>query len=135
MSFLDRIKANPSPIFKLFVLPMGLVVFTAMAIESASAHHMSCDGDPVPDRIKLDCCGEAEEHQLKPEQISRGPNNEYVVSFEGDTFVIPAGKARPSNDPCSHIFFPNMWVVTIDGNQLRDPRTPNIRCFLTPMDF
>jgi hypothetical protein len=49
--------------------------------------------------------------------------------------VIPADKALPSNDPCSHIFFANMWVVTDDGNQVRDPRTPNIRCFLTPLDF
>jgi hypothetical protein len=132
---MDRIKANPLPFFKLLVLPMGLVAFTATAIEGASAHDKGCDGNPVLGRIKLDCCGEAEEHQLKPEQISRGPNDEYIVSFEGYTFVIPADKALPSNDPCSHIFFANMWVVTDDGNQVRDPRTPNIRCFLTPLDF
>jgi len=135
VSFMDRIKANPLPLFKLLVLPMGLVAFTATAIEGASAHDKGCDGNPVLGRIKLDCCGEAEEHRLKPEQISRGPNDEYVVSFEGYTFVIPADKALPSNDPCSHIFFPNMWVVTDDGNQVRDPRTPNIRCFLTPLGF
>ena len=131
---MDRIKANPLPLFKLLVLPMGLVAFTATAIEGASAHDKGCDGNPVLGRIKLDCCGEAEEHQLKPEQISRGPNDEYIVSFEGYTFVIPADKALPSNDPCSHIFFPNMWV-TDGGNQVRDPRPPNIRCFLTPLDF
>jgi hypothetical protein len=135
VSFMDRIEANPLPLFKLLVLPMGLVVFTAMAIEGASARDKGCNGDPVPGRIKLDCCGEADEHQLKPEQISRGPNDEYIVSFEGYTFVIPADKALPSNDPCSHIFFPNMWVETDDGNQVRDPSTPNIRCFLTPLDF
>jgi hypothetical protein len=134
-SFMDQIKANPLPLFKLLVLPMGLVAFTAMVIEGASAHDKDCDGNPVLGRIKVDCCGEAEEHRLKPEQIRRGPNDEYIVSFEGYTFVIPADKALPSNDPCSHIFFPNMWVVTDDGNQVRDPRTPNIRCFLTPLAF
>jgi hypothetical protein len=113
---------------------MGLVAFTAMVIEGASAHDKDCDGNPVLGRIKVDCCGEAEEHQLKPEQIRRGPNDEYIVSFESYTFVIPADKALPSNDPCSHIFFPNMWV-TDGGNQVRDPRPPNIRCFLTPLDF
>jgi hypothetical protein len=97
----------------------------------ARAHDKGCDGNPVLGRIKLDCCGEAEEHQLRPEQISRGPNDEYIVSFEGYTFVIPADKALPSHDPCSHIFFPNMWVETDGGDQVRDPRTPNIRCFLT----
>ena len=106
---MDRIKANPLPLFKLLVLPIGLVAFTAMAIEGASAHDKDCDGNPVLSRIKVDCCGEAEEHQLKPEQIRRGPNDEYIVSFESYTFVIPANKA--------------------------DPRTPNIRCFLTPLGF
>ena len=120
---------------KLLLLPMGLAAFTAMAIESASAHDKGCDGNPVPDRIKLDCCNEADEHQLKPEQIRRGPNDEYVVSFERYTFVIPADKALPSHDPCSHIFFPNMWVIDGGGNQVRDPLTPKIHCFLTPLDF
>lgn len=112
-----------------------LLAFAAMAIEGASAHEMGCDGNPVPERIKADCCGEEEEHQLMPEQISRGPNNEYIISFEGFTFVIPQDKARPSHDPCSHLFFPNMWVETADGNQVRDPRPPKVRCFLTPLDF
>jgi hypothetical protein len=135
VTFMVRIKANPLPLFKLLALPMGLIAFTAMAIEGANAHDKGCDGSPVLGRIKLDCCGEAEEHQLKPEQISRGPHDEYIVSFEGYTFVIPADEALPSNDPCSHIFFPNMWVETDGGDQVRDPRTPNIRCFLTPLDF
>ena len=124
-----------APTLKLLVLPMGLAAFTAMAIESASAHDKGCDGNPVPVAIKLDCCNEADEHQLKPEQIRRGPNDEYVVSFERYTFVIPADKALPSNDPCSHIFFPNMWMIDAGGNQVRDPLTPKMRCFLTPMDF
>jgi hypothetical protein len=76
MSLLKRIKANSLPFFKLFVLPMGLVAFIPMAIGSARAHDKGCDGNPVPRRIKSDWCGEGEEHQLKPEQISRGRNDE-----------------------------------------------------------
>jgi hypothetical protein len=64
-----------------------------------------------PRAIKLDCCGQADEHLLKPEQISRGPNHEYIVSFEGYTFVITADKLLPSNDHCSHIFFENVWMI------------------------
>ena len=127
MFFMDRTKSS--------LLSAALAACTATAIESASAHDMSCDGNPVPEAIKSDCCGAAEEHKLIPEQISRGPNNEYVVSLEGYTFVIPAGMAQPSQDTCSHIFFANMWVVTDSGDQARDPRTPNVRCFLTPLDF
>jgi hypothetical protein len=112
-----------------------VLAFATISAESASAHDNGCDGNPVPARIKLDCCGGAEEHQLKPEQISRGLNHEYIVIFEDYTFVIPVDKVLPSNDPCSHIFFPNMWVNDDGGNQVRDPRTPSVYCFLTPLDF
>ena len=111
------------------------LAFATIAAESASAHEKGCGGSPVPARIKLDCCGEAEEHRPKPEQIRRGANDEYIVIFEDYTFVIPVDKALPSNDPGSHIFFPNMWVNDDRGNQVRDPRTPNVYCFLTPLDF
>jgi len=131
MFLMDRIKTNPLRIFRLLVLPMGLAAFTAMAIESASAHDKGCDGTPVPVAIKLNCCSKADEHQLNPGQISRGPNDEYIVSFENYVFEIPVDKALPSNDHCSHIFFPNVWV----NNGGRDPATPDVYCFLTPLDF
>ena len=107
---------------------IAVLAFAAMTIESASAHDKGCDGNPVPAVIKLNCCGSADEHQLKPEQISRGPKGEYIVSFEDHRFVIPADKALPSNDPCSHIYFE-------DGDLWEVPGTPNVYCFLTPLDF
>jgi hypothetical protein len=110
VSVMDRIKANPLPLFQTACAPDGI----------GRVHR---DGDRGRERARQGL------------QISRGPNDEYIVSFEGYTFVIPADKALPSNDPCSHIFFPNMWVETDDGDQVRDPGTPNIRCFLTPLDF
>jgi hypothetical protein len=113
---------------------IAVLAFPAMTIESASAHDQGCDGNALPVRIKLDCCGKADEHQLKPEQISRGPSDEYIVRFEGYTFVIAADKALPSNDPCSHIFFENVWVI-VGGNHARVPGTPSVYCFLTPLDF
>jgi hypothetical protein len=111
-----------------------LLAFAAVTIEGASAHDIGCDGNPVPVAIKLDCCGKADEHQLKPEQISRGPDGEYIVSFEDYTFVIPADKALPSNDHCSHIFFENIWTILGDKHA-RIPETPGVYCFLTPLDF
>ena len=82
----------------------------------------------------MDCCGEAEEHQLTPDQVRRGANDEYIVVFEGYTFVIPRDEVLPSNDPCSHIFFENLWV-TVGGVQRRVPETPDVVCFLTPFAF
>jgi hypothetical protein len=111
-----------------------VLTFATMTIEGASAHDKGCDGNPVPRAIKLDCCGEADEHRLKPEQITRGPDYEYIVSFEGYMFVIPADKALPSNDHCSHIFFQNVWAIA-GGNVMRFPGTPGVYCFLTPLDF
>lgn len=134
MFLMGRIEANPPRAFRLLLLPTGLAALTAMAIGAASAHDKGCDGDPVPIAIKLDCCGKADEHRVEPEQIHRGPNDEYVVAFEGYLFVIPADKALPSNDGCSHIFFPNMWINDGD-HQTRDPKTPNVYCFLTPLNF
>jgi hypothetical protein len=97
--------------FPRFWAAIAVLAFAAVVIESANAHDKGCDANPVPKAIKLDCCGKADEHQLKPEQITRGPNDEYIVSFEGYTFVIPADKALPSNDPCSQIFFENVWAI------------------------
>jgi hypothetical protein len=113
---------------------IAVLAFAAMTIESASAHDKGCDGNPVPRAIKLDCCGEADEHLLKPEQISRGQNGEYIVSFEDYTFVIPEDKALPSSDHCSHIFFENVWMIA-GGQAVRAPWTPDVFCFLTPLDF
>ena len=112
----------------------AVLAFAAITIESADAHDKGCDGNPLPKGIKLDCCGEAEEHRLKPEQISRGPNHEYIVSFEEYTFVIPADKALRSNDPCSHIFFENVWMIAGE-NAVRYPGTPDVVSFLTPLNF
>jgi hypothetical protein len=120
--------------FPRFWAIIAVLAVAAMTIESASAHDKGCDGNLVPRAIKLDCCGEADEHRLKPEQISRGPNDEYIVGFEGYTFVIPANKALPSNNHCSHIFFENVWMIA-GGNQIRFPGTLNVYCFLTPLDF
>jgi hypothetical protein len=82
------------------------------------------------DQIRL--LRKADEHQLKPEQNRRGPNDEYIVNFQGYTFVIPADKAPPSNDHCSRIFFENVWLI-LGGNAF--PRTPKVYCFLTPLVF
>jgi hypothetical protein len=110
------------------------LAFAAVTTESATAHDKGCDANPEPESIKLDCYGKADERQPKPEQIARGAKDEYIVSFGGYTFVIPADKALPSNDPCSHIFFENVWVID-GGNHVRFPETPNLYCFLTPRDF
>jgi hypothetical protein len=112
---------------------IAVLAFAAMTIESASAHDKGCDGNPVARAIKLDCWGEADEHRLKPEQISRGPNDEYIVSFEVYTFVT-ADKALLSNDHCSHIFFENVWTIA-GRNVMRFPGTPGVYCSLTPLDF
>ena len=90
---------------------VAVLALAAVTIESASAHDKGCDANSVPEAITMDCCGKADEHQVNPEQINQGPNHEYIVSFEGYTCVIPADKPLPSNDPCSHTFFENVWAI------------------------
>jgi hypothetical protein len=124
---------RPEPFPQVWAM-VAVLALAATTMESASAHDKGCDGNPVPAAIKLDCCGKADEHRLKPEQISRGPDGEYIVRFEDYKFVIPADKALPSNDHCSHIFFENVWAIA-GGTAVRVPWTPNVFCFLTPLDF
>jgi hypothetical protein len=139
-NLLSRIRRFPKNRVRVYGPGIGMVAaatflaFAAMTIEGASAHDKGCDGNPVALAIKLDCCGKADEHQFEPGQISRGPNDEYIVSVAGYTFVTPADKALPSNDPCSHIFFENVWMI-VGGKALRFPGTPDVYCFLTPLDF
>ena len=134
-NLLSRLHSSQKNPFRVHVgiVPAALLAFAAMT-KDASAHDKGCDGSPLPVAIKMDCCGKADEHQLKPEQIRRGPNDEYIVSFEDYTFVIPADKALPSNDHCSHIFFENMWMIA-GATVVRYPGTPDVICFLTPLDF
>jgi hypothetical protein len=63
------------------------------ACGSASAHDKGCDGNSVPKTVKVNCCGKAEDHLLKPEQVTRGQNYEYIVSVDGLTFSISSSKA------------------------------------------
>ena len=65
------------------------VLTFSTTIESASAHDEGCDGNPVPGRIKLDCCGGAHEHQLKPEQITRGSNGNVWMIVGGESLRFP----------------------------------------------
>jgi hypothetical protein len=124
MCFINRIKGQSAPLFQTACAPDGIdcdqsticlhgrsvirrerfpwvwaviaVPAFAMTTEIASAHDKGCDGNPVPVAIKLDCCGKADEHRLAPEQIRRGPNDEYIVSFKDYTFVIPARRHCPA---------------------------------------
>ena len=95
LSRLHRSQKNPVRVYVGMVAAATLLAFAAMT-KDASAHDKGCDGNPVPVAIKMDCCGQADEHQLKPEQIRRGPNDEYIVSFEGYTFVIQRTRRCPA---------------------------------------
>ena len=53
------------------VAAAALLAFAVMTIEGASAHDKGCDGNPVPVAIKLDCCGQADEHRLTPKRFWR----------------------------------------------------------------
>ena len=111
-------------------------LFLTFAVGSASAHEKGCNGSSVPKSIKVNCCGKAEDHLLEPEQVTRGANDEYIVSVEGLTLTIPSNKALPSSDSCSHIFF--AWESSTVGEAWTPKKggfwTPAVYCFLTPMN-
>jgi hypothetical protein len=46
---------------------IAVLTFAAMTVESASAHDKGCDGNPVPERIKLAAAA-------RPTTINRSPS-------------------------------------------------------------
>jgi hypothetical protein len=85
LSRIYRLRRNPVRVY----LGVVFLAFAAMTIESASSHDKGYDGNPLPVRIKLDWCGKADEHQLKPEQITRGSNGNVWMIVGGESLRFP----------------------------------------------
>lgn len=102
-----------------------LVGLAACAIWSlgAHAHDAWSDGSKVPDWVKASCCGPADAHHLKPEQVHRISDGYYRV--DGYLRDIPVSQALPSQDGDYWGFWRD------DGNGIQS----GVYCFFVPMNF
>jgi hypothetical protein len=103
------------------------------------AHDYWANGKALPEWVKNACCGPADAHHLRPDQVHRSENYYYV---DGYSSRIPAGKALPSEDGDYWIFYTDAGLqcdpVIGDGAsqkcRLVDQQS-DVYCFFVPMDF
>lgn len=135
-----------------------LVTFTLAAAGAAlaspaAAHNEWANGKPVPDWVKAACCGPADAHPLRPDQVQDegdfcvvdgdfgGPYNGkiYKTIHIGDGRSAPNPSAIPSQDGDHWIFYRDgrgQCDRAIDGASIcAAGAQSNIYCLFAPMDF
>jgi hypothetical protein len=96
----------------------------------AWAHDRWANADPVPDWIKTSCCGKADAHHLRPEQVHDMGDWYEVDGYHGNGGRIPRIRATPSQDG-------EYWIFYGEGHALSggDPIQSGVYCFFVPMAF
>jgi hypothetical protein len=89
----------------------------------ALAHDQWANGSAIPDWVKASCCGPADAHLLRPDQVHRISDEFYQV--DGYARKIPVGQALPSQDGQYWIFYRD------DGGGSQS----GVYCFFVPMEF
>ena len=105
---------------------MRLVVFFVTLLASfgaAQSHEIWSDGTPVPGWIKAACCGPADAHHLRPDQVRRVSDDYYEV--DGYFRPVPVAEALPSQDG-------EYWIFYKDN---RSGSQTGVFCFFVPMAF
>jgi hypothetical protein len=100
------------------------VASVCMLASPTFAHDIWSDGKPVPAWIKASCCGPADAHHLRPDQVHRVSDDYYEV--DGYTRKIPVQQALPSQDGDYWIFYRDDTGGTAQSG---------IYCFFVPMAF
>ena len=96
---------------------------TLALVAPASAHDYWADGKPIPNWVKASCCGPADAHHLRPDQVHRVSDDYYEV--DGYYHRVPVSQALPSQDG-------DYWIFYRDD---RSDGQSGMYCFFVPMDF
>jgi hypothetical protein len=99
------------------------VLLFALSAGGADAHDAWSNGKAIPDWVKASCCGPADAHHLRPEQVHRISDDYYSV--DGYVRRIPVVQALPSQDGDYWIFYRDDGANGQSG----------IYCFFVPMAF
>lgn len=104
-------------------MPRILALLALSLCGPAVAHDQWTNGAPVPAWVRDACCGPADAHHLRPDQVRRISDEYYAV--DGYFRPIPAHKALPSADG-------EYWIFYKDN---RSGSQTGVFCFFVPMDF
>lgn len=90
------------------------------------SHDYWSNGKKVPDWVKASCCGEADAHLLRPDQVGQSEVNGKLVwrihMDDGRVIDVEYNKALPSQDG-------NYWIFCTDA------KDPPVYCFFAPLDL
>ena len=111
-----------------------LLIAVLMFASPALAHDTWANGDKVPDWVKKSCCGPADAHHLRPEQVHDMGDWYEVDGYHGNGGKISKKVVIPSQDG-------NYWIFYADypaqqgmmGKQAASQS--GVYCFFVPMAF
>jgi len=109
--------------FKESAMRLCLAAVFVLSAAQALAHDQWANGKAVPDWVKSACCGPADAHHLRPDQVALNANGDYLV--DGYREPLPAKIALPSQDGEYWIFYRE----NLDGSRSA------VFCFFVPMNF
>ena len=101
-------------------LAASAMLTVAIFASEADAHDYWASGEAVPAWVKSECCGVADAHHLRPDQVHVTPSG-YKV--DGYREIIPEKRLLPSPDGDWWVFYRN----SNDGNQ------GPVYCFFGPV--
>jgi hypothetical protein len=101
-------------------LRLCLAAAFVAGVAPALAHDQWANGKAIPDWIKSACCGAADAHHLRPDQVAFNARGEYVIDEP-----VAARFALPSQDSEYWIFYRD----NLDGSQSA------VFCFFVPVNF
>jgi hypothetical protein len=110
--------------------PLTLAL-TYVLTSPATAHDYWPNGKPVPDWVKSSCCGKADAHRLRPDQVHQDKTGTYFFTGLDDDGkpiykgTVPLAKVLPSPDPQG-----SYWIF-----YACNAPTCNVFCFFAPMEF
>jgi hypothetical protein len=74
-----------------------------VGVAPSLAHDQWANGNPIPAWVKSTCCGPADAHILRPDQVTRNARGDHFV--QGYREPIAASFALPSEDGDYWIFY------------------------------
>jgi hypothetical protein len=112
-----------------------LLLIAALALASpAVAHDYWSNGDKVPDWIKSSCCGKADAHHLRPDQVHDYGDWYEIDGYTANGGKIPRVRAQPSQDGEYWVFYADYPAQQgMMGRQAASQST--VYCFFVPMAF
>lgn len=118
---------------------------TSVGTTSAGAHNQWADGSAIPAWVKASCCGPADAHHLRPDQVHDmgdyyqidGMRQPIMKTYGPKHF--PNNSILPSQDGDYWVFYKDTETHQVCGYESRscysEPAAESVYCFFVPMNF